>query len=180
MGRRLLPLSLDELFAHSLALERHAAARYHEYAQIVRNLGHHQLAETFEQLERDELQQVSLVERGAAGRALPEISPWEYGLRLVIPAGMVKHRSAEPPQSADKAIAMALAGERRAEAFYCDVAAHASDGAVKSLAAMFANDERRHIEQLEGLLGRKLGPVELDRDTLKRRAQHRYVTGRSR
>lgn len=180
MGHRLLPLSLDELFSHSLALERHAAARYHEYAQIVRNLGHHQLAETFGQLERDELEQVSLVERGAGGRTLPEISQWEHAWLFTGPSGEVKYRPFERPHSAAEAIAMALASERRAEAFYCDVAVHASEIAVKSVAAMMANDERRHIEQLEGLLGRKLGPVELDRETLRRRTQLRYVAGRNR
>lgn len=180
MGHRLLPLSLDELYAHSLALERHAAARYREYAQIVRDLGHHQLAETFVQLEKDELEQVSLLERGAQGRTLPEIPTWGYGLTLAGPSGAVNHRPVERPRSAADAIALALAAERRAEAFYCDVAAHAAEIAVKSVAALMAEDERRHIDQLEGLLGRKLGPVELDRDTLRRRAQQHYVAGRSR
>lgn len=180
MGHRLLPLSLDELYAHSLALERHAAARYRDYAQIVRDLGHHQLAETFVQLEKDELEQVSLLERGAGGRTLPEVPTWEHGLALAGASGAVKHRPVERPRSAADAIAMALAAERRAEAFYCDVAAHAGEIAVKSVAALMAEDERRHIDQLEGLLGRKLGPVELDRETLRRRTQQRYVSGRTR
>ena len=48
MGVKLLPLSVAELCAHALELEREAAIRYREYAARMREMGELKTAEAFD------------------------------------------------------------------------------------------------------------------------------------
>ena len=50
MGTRLLPLSIAELCAHALVLEREATQRFSEYAQRMSELGDPCSAELFEEM----------------------------------------------------------------------------------------------------------------------------------
>jgi rubrerythrin len=56
---------------------------------------------------------------------------------------------------------MALAFERRTQAFYSDVATNARADAVRAFAAEMSADEQRHIVRLEALLEREVatGPA---------------------
>jgi rubrerythrin len=146
---------MDELYAQALALERDAVARYREYARCVRRLGHFQLADTLEALGREEREQVRALERGSEGRELPVPASWEC---------------IAAPRTAADALGLALAAERRAESFYNDAASYAQDVAVRMVAALMAVDERRHVEQLERLLGRRPEP-EFERRVRRRRSR---------
>lgn len=154
MGARLLPLSLAELYAHSLAMEREAVRRFDELARYMRDTGTDHLAEEFERIAKEEREQYELIEGGTAERALPKLSSWEcawhYTGRPDAPRRL--------PESPHGAIALALQVSRRAEAFYSDVAENARDGAVSAFAALMANDEQRHVDRLERLLEREPVP----------------------
>jgi rubrerythrin len=152
MGGRLLPLSLPELYAHALVLERESAQRFDQLARYMRDTGVDHLAEEFERIGKEEREQYELLDGGTVGR-LPELKNWEYAWHYTGAA-----QSAAParaPRGTHDALELALSLERRVEAFYSDVAENAEDEAVSALAAEMAADERRHVERLERLLERE-------------------------
>jgi rubrerythrin len=156
MGARLLPLSLPELYAHSLAMERAAMERFDELARYLRDTGTDHLADEFESIAKEEREQYELLEAGTDARTLPQLRSWEYAWQYT-----GRHDpalSSRLPQSARDAIGLALDVSRRAEIFYTDVAENAADAAVSAFAALMANDELRHVERLERLLEREPRP----------------------
>jgi rubrerythrin len=153
MGARLLPLSLPELYAHALAMERAAMERFDELARYLRDTGTDHLAEEFESIAKEEREQHELLEAGTDRGTLPKLVPWEYAWQYTgRPDSLLSSR---PPESARDAIRLALNVSRRSEIFYTDVAENAADSAVSAFAALMANDEQRHVERLERLLERE-------------------------
>ena len=151
MGRRLLPRNLPELYAHALVMEREAAKRFAELEQLMRDTGVEHLAEEFESIGREEKEQHDLLVLGTAGRELPKLSPWEYAPHFLGPQADV----ACAPRSVREALTLAIAGERRTQNFYVDVAEHTTDDTMCAFAAEMAVDEGRHIARLERLLARE-------------------------
>ncbi|MGH8669483.1 MAG: ferritin-like domain-containing protein [Burkholderiales bacterium] len=160
MGARLLPRTLPELFAYSLALERNAARRYAELEQLMREVGVEPIADEFEKLGREEQEQYELIKLGTSGRPLPEVAGWELSWHFMGEGAAVR----VAPRSAREAIASALAFERQTQAFYVDIAERARDDAVRAFSAEMANDEQRHIARLEVLLEREPEPTGLEGD----------------
>lgn len=160
MGARLLPRNLPELFSYSLALEREATKRFAELARFMRDVGDDPIADEFERIGREEREQYELIELGTAGRELPELAGWELAWHSF--GTLLEVRRA--PRSRREALAMALALERRTQAFYLDVAENARDDAVRAFSAEMAQDEQRHVAQLEALLGREPEPTPLGPD----------------
>ena len=157
MGARLLPRNLPELFSYSLLLEREAARRYAELEGFLRGRGEPELAEELEKLGREEREQYELIALGTAGRELPELAGWELEWHF----GEDGLQAGRAPRNTVDALAMALAFERRTQAFYSDVATNARTDAVRAFAAEMSADEQRHIARLEALLAREvaIGPV---------------------
>jgi rubrerythrin len=156
MAVKLLPLSVAELCAHALALERDAALRFREYAARMHELGAPHVAGAFVDMGREQDEEVRALEAAAGDRRPAELSPWEYVWRLTyMPEGM-EHKPRLVPLSAREAIQLAAIAKRRAEAFYSDVAEHADDRTVRSCAAEMASAEQRQIQRLEHLLSAEL------------------------
>ncbi|HEX7054241.1 MAG TPA: ferritin family protein [Burkholderiales bacterium] len=155
MGERLLPKSLIEVYAHALLVEREAARRFAELERFLREAGIDYLADEIGAIAREELEQYQALALGTAERELPQIAGWEYAWHFMGPAA---DRS-EAPRTPRDALALALAMERRAQAFYIDVAEHAVDDAVCAFAVEMATDEQRHIQRLEVLLAREPLPA---------------------
>jgi len=157
MGARLLPRNLPELFSYSLLLEREAARRYTELEGFLRSRGERELADEFEKLGREEREQHELIEMGTAGGELPELAGWELEWHF----GADGLQAGRAPRNTAEALAMALAFERRTQAFYSDVATNARADAVRAFAAEMSADEQRHIACLEALLAREVatGPA---------------------
>lgn len=151
MGARLMPRNLPELFSYSLALEREATERYAELERFVRKAGVAHVADEFEKIGREENEQYQIIALGTSGRELPEVAGWELSWYF-LGEGLKAKRA---PRSTREAIAMALAFERRTQAFYNDVAQNARGDAVRAFAAEMANDEQRHVLRLEALLERE-------------------------
>jgi len=151
MGTRLLPLSLQELFAHALVLERDATKRYAELERYMRAAGMEHIADEFESIGREEREQYEMLAVGTAGRELPEISPWEYAAHFLGPQADV----VRAPKSPREALLLAISTERRTQNFYVDVAEHTEDDTMCAFAAEMAQDEGRHIARLERLLARE-------------------------
>lgn len=155
MGRRLLPRTLPDLYAHALAMEREATKRFAELEQLMRDSGIQHLAEEFARIGREEKEQYDLLALGTSGRELPEVVGWEYAWHYLGPDA---DRVPEPT-NAREAIALALSTERRTQSFYIDVAENAPDDAVRAFAAEMAADEQRHVMRLELLLAREPEPT---------------------
>jgi rubrerythrin len=151
MGTRLLPRSLQELYAHALILEREATKRFSELERYMRDAGMDHIAEEFESIGREEREQYELLAIGTAGRELPEIRAWEYAAHYL----GAKADAVCAPKSTREALVLAISTERRTQNFYVDVAEHTDDDTMCAFAAEMAADESRHIARLERLLARE-------------------------
>src|SRR5688572_31148015 len=107
MGTRLLPRTLQELYAHALILEREASKRFAELERYMRDAGMDHIADEFESIGKEEREQYELLAIGTAGRDLPAVSPWEYAAHFLGPQADV----AAAPKSAREALALAISTE---------------------------------------------------------------------
>jgi hemerythrin-like domain-containing protein/rubrerythrin len=140
------------LYAHAIAIEREAAERYAEFATRMGDLGNDEVASLFSALARLETQHLAKLERQAREIALPAIDAAEHAwLDSGAPETMARdlvYRMMGPRD----ALAIALAGEQRAHAFFLRVQRLARDPAWRALAQEMASEESHHIE----LIGRAL------------------------
>ena len=151
MAQRLLPRTLIELYAHSLAIEREAFKRYVELERCMRDCGMDHIADELEKIGREEQEQYEALALGTSERDLPPIAEWEYAWHF-LGAPIEKPRA---PRTSREALQIALSTERRAQNFYIDVAENATDDALCAFAAEMAVDEQRHVQRLEQLLARE-------------------------
>ena len=155
MASKLLPMTLPELCVHALVLEEGLGERYGEYARLTRDMGAHDVADAFKEMERLEEQESKALKAGVQGRKLPELSPWEYVWRLTYAPDALESAQRVQPHDAREALQLALAAEHRAESFYSDTATHARDAMVRSCAAELAQIKSHRLRQLEHLLARQ-------------------------
>ena len=156
MGVRLLPLTVAELCSHALELERDAAQRCKEYAARMRDLDEPSLANTFEALYREELEEIAQLEAASGSRRPTELSPWEYAWKLTYLPEAMENKPRLVPLNAREALQLTLLAKRRAETFFGDVAENGREAVVRSCAAEMAANERRHMQRLERLLAQEL------------------------
>lgn len=152
--------SAPELYAHAIAIEREAAERYGELAERMEDEGREDLARIFADLARQEAEHLESLERRTEGVALPAVAPGEYRwLETQAPETAARElifRLMTPRQ----ALAIALAAERRAQAFFEGVCWSASDPALRALAREMAAEERGHGELLARLLESSPAPLD--------------------
>lgn len=142
-----------ELYAHAIAIEREAAARYAEFAERMEDEGREDLARIFATLAGVEADHLDTLERRTEGIALPAIAD-----------GCYKWLDSGAPETAARellfrlmtprhALAIALHAEQRAQAFFEHVYWTASDPALRALAKEMAAEEREHVSLVAKLLG---------------------------
>lgn len=146
--------SLAELLAHALAMEVEAAERYEALAEQMNVHNNPPLAELFTSLARVERLHAAQIRARAGAASLPHIPAWEYRWRdpegpETAPFDVVDHRTT--PQ---RALAIALHNERRAETFFTGIEHTAADAQVRALAAELAEEEREHVRLVERWLAR--------------------------
>lgn len=152
MGTRLLPLTVGELCAHALVLEREATLRFGEYAARMVELGDRQTAEFFNDLRQEAYEEVRALEVAAQGKPPASVSAWEYAWRMNWAPGTLEPAPRLLPLSSREALQLALLAKRRAEAFYGDVAANARETGLRSCAAEMAARRHGQIDVIEQLL----------------------------
>jgi rubrerythrin len=144
--------TVSHLYAHAIAIEREAAARYSEFAQRMADLGNETAAEVFATLARLEAEHLDELVRRTTGMALPELAAHEYAwLDAGAPETAARElvfRLLTPRQ----ALEIALQGEKRAAAFFESVVLSAGDPMLCALAIEMAADEADHIVMIEKLL----------------------------
>jgi len=144
--------SAGELYAHAIAIEREAAERYSEFAERMADLGNEAVAELFGRLAGFEAEHLETLLRRTDGVEVPEPAPAEY-----------RWLDAAAPETAARellfrlmtphlALEIALAAEKRAQAFFEHVLMTAADPALRALAKEMAAEEQEHVRIVEQLL----------------------------
>ncbi len=144
--------SVPELYAHAIAIEREAAARYAELAQRMGDLGNDAVAEVFANLASFEASHLEALERRAEKLELPEVVPEEVRWLQPPPAGSAAKEAADRVMSPRQALQIALGAEKRAQAFFERALMTAHEPAVRSLAGEMALEELEHVELVERML----------------------------
>ena len=147
------------LFANAIAIEREAAERYGEFATRMSDLGNDEVADIFGALARMEAGHLEVLARQASGMTLPEIEASQHAW---IDSGAPDAAARElvfRMMTPRDAILVALAAERRAQAFFLRVQRLVPTAALRALAQEMAAEESDHVELLERVLARLPDPV---------------------
>ena len=151
--------SAAELYAHAIAIEREAAERYSEFAERMDDLGNEAVAELFARLAAFEAEHLEALLRRTDGVALPQIATDEYRwLDSGAPETVARElifRLMTPRQ----ALEIALAAERRAQAFFEHALVTARDPALRAISKEMAAEEQEHVHLVERLLERTPDPI---------------------
>jgi len=146
--------SAEELYAHAIAIEREAGERYSEFALRMADLGNEAVAELFSRLAAFETEHLETLLRRTDGVALPEPAPAEYRW---LDAGAPETAARElifRLMTPRQALEIALAAEKRAQAFFEHALMTAADPALRALAKEMAGEEQEHVRLVEHLLER--------------------------
>jgi len=139
-------------YAQAIAIEREAAARYREFAHQMAGYGNARTAELFLRLARFEAEHAEQLLEKSAGMKLPSIEQLRRGLiegsRSEVATYEFLYRRVLPHH----ALLMALAGERRAKAYFERVRGASADPEIRKLSAAFAREEGEHIAWIEEAL----------------------------
>jgi rubrerythrin len=141
--------SIEEFYAHALAIEREASERYHEFEAYFKDRGEEVLAGLCANLERMEREHFIHLARASEGMRLPVISAgcycWIDEGPPESPAREFFYRIVTPRQLLE----VALDGEIAAQRFFSWVAATTQDATVKALASAMADEEDQHIRWVQ-------------------------------
>ena len=151
--------SAPELYAHAIAIEREAAARYTELAQQMADRGNDAVAELFYALAREEAEHLDALERRTDGVALPRIADGQYRWLDAAAPETAAHEWLFRLMTPRQALLIALDAERRAEAFFEGAMLGAEDPALRALAREMALEETEHIRIVERLIERTPDPL---------------------
>jgi rubrerythrin len=149
-----------ELYAHAIAIEREAAARYSELAERMDDEGREELARVFAELAGMEAEHLETLERRSDGLALPAIAAGEYQWLHDGAPETAAHELVFRLMTPRQALAIALAAEQRAQAFFEEICWSAADPALRALAREMAAEERGHAEIVARLLEGAPPPIE--------------------
>ena len=158
--------TVEEFYAHAIAIEREAMDRYTEFAAYYADRGEDVLAglcHNLAGLEREHLDQLMLA---CAHLQLPAIAIADYQwLESGTPEAMAReffYRVANPRQLLE----VALEGESRAVAFFEWARRSTGDAAVRELAREMAAEERQHVRWVRSALdyGTACGPARRQAD----------------
>lgn len=148
--------TLPDFLAHAIALEREAAERYLELADMMEAHRNDAVSALFRDMVRySRLHHDSIVER-ARGVALPTLRGTQLRWREPPEAG--GDEAFDPTLNAYDALRYARENEVRAMAYYEQAGMQSTDPEVQRLAAEFAAEETEHVQALEDWLARTPRP----------------------
>jgi len=137
--------TVEEFYAHALAIEREAAERYEEFAAWFASRGEDVLAGLCANLAGFEREHYGQLVRGCQALAIPAINPGDYLWLADAPpetgARELFYRAAKPQHLLE----IALEAELRARDFFVEVARNSPTRTVRELAAIMAAEEAEHI-----------------------------------
>jgi rubrerythrin len=163
--------SIAELYAHALAVEREAAARYTELAEFMSDHDNAPVAALFIRLAQIEEQHADAIGAHARGLEVPTLRTFEHTWFDAGPPETVAHEFVFRLMTPHDALKVALEAEQRARAYFEQVFANATDPDVKMLAASMIQEEQQHIEWVERALATDPDPhIDWDKLFAHRRA----------
>jgi rubrerythrin len=136
--------TVEEFYAHALAIEREAATRYAEYSQWFRDRNPEvaQLCRRLEALERDHFQELATA---CSTLELPEIPANEYRWLQRESPEVRPREIVYGVASTAQLMEIALGAELAAQAFFIWVARTAPLRSVRELASVMAAEEGEHV-----------------------------------
>ena len=138
--------SIEEFYAHALAIEREAAERYREFEAWFDDRGEEVLAGLCGSIGRMEEQHFNSLLQASSHLNLPALAPgehlWLESGSPEVAARELFYRVAEPRHL----LAIALQAERNAVDYFRWVARTSRDGAVRASAREMAQEEERHVD----------------------------------
>jgi rubrerythrin len=156
--------SVPVLYAHALAIEREAAARYREFAERMTDEGNDAAARFFRELAGYEREHAARLEIETSGMTLPRLAPEEYAWLDAGAPESAAHDLLFQLMTPNDALEIALAAELRAKAFFEQVHGEASDTRLRDLASEMALEEQVHAAWVREALARMPDPrIDWDR-----------------
>ncbi len=149
--------TLPEFFAHALALEKEAAERYLELADMMEAHRNDEVSAVFRDMHRFSLLHHEDIRQRAQGIELPELRPGEFRWRTPPETG--GEEAFDYTLRAYDALRYARENESRAMQYYRSVADETQDPELKRMATEFANEESGHLQALELWLARTPRPA---------------------
>ena len=148
--------TMPEFLAHAIAMEREAAERYLELADMMEAHNNLEVASLFRDMVRySNMHGDSIVER-AAGLELPRLKSWQY--RWVAPTDVGDEDAFDYTMTPWQALEYARENEARAMNFYRTVSETSTDPEIKTLAMEFATEEADHTMALDKMIAQTQRP----------------------
>ncbi|MBI4289848.1 MAG: ferritin family protein [Betaproteobacteria bacterium] len=158
--------SLGAMYAHALAIEHEAEARYREFAILMADYGNDATAELFGRLAEFEAKHAFELTKRSVGIEIPVIEPGEYAW-LDDGAPLPEARAFIFRMMTPRlALEIALRAEKQSKAFFERVRAESRNAGVRALAAEFARDEESHIAWVADALAQLPKPFRWDEEFL--------------
>lgn len=146
------PRSLEEFMAQALAMEREAVARYSEFADAMEMHNNREVAAMFRTMAGYEAKHAAQILAQMGWASDPAPPPGGFGWPDLeapeTPPIDEVHYLMRPWH----ALQLALAAERRAEAFFAELARLAPNDAVRQAALELQAEEREHVELVQAWL----------------------------
>jgi rubrerythrin len=146
--------SVQELMSYAVALETEAEQRYLDLADQMEVHNNVDVATLFRTLAHYEAEHAKRLDARAEELEARELLPGQAVWPDAEPPENVGHLDAHYLMTPAQALQLALAAERRALAFYREVALNSSDGPLRSAADAMAAEEEQHVRMVEAMLAR--------------------------
>jgi rubrerythrin len=140
--------------AHAIKLERDAARRFEDLMHSMQTIENRELEGLFRTLAAFSRLHVDEALARGGFRIVPTLAPQEFQWPDGVTPEAAGWQGVDGALDELGALELALAGERSGHAYYCGVAAQATDPEVGILAARFAEEEAAHVTELERWLER--------------------------
>ena len=148
--------TLPEFFAHAIALEKEAAERYLELADMMEAHRNDAVSRLFRDMVMfSNMHHDSIVER-AGTMELPRLKSWQY--RWTSPPEAGGDEAFDFMLEPYNALRYARENEVRAMEYYSSVGLETNDPEIKRMAAEFASEESEHVDALDDWLARTPRP----------------------
>ena len=149
--------TLPEFLAHAIALEKEAADRYLELADMMEAHRNDAVSRLFrDMVSFSTMHHDSIVQRAGAMQ-LPKLKSWEY--RWSTPPEAGGEEAFDYMLDPYNALRYARDNEMRAMEYYSSVGLQTADPEVKRMAAEFAGEESEHVDALDQWLARTPRPA---------------------
>ena len=138
--------SVEEFYAHALAIEREAAKCYREFQEHFTDRGEAVLAGLCGNLAHFEQDHYQLLLDRSKALKLPELPPDRYRWLESCPPENADHNLVYRVASPRQLLEIALKAERNAKRFFEWVAGTTANGEIHALADEMASEEAEHVQ----------------------------------